>query len=355
MLFRSACILLTIGVLAGCRGETRPTGLAAIKAHGGEVVRDKSLPGSPVVQVSLSGDNSLTDAELEGLGQLTELRELNLGGNGRLGHAWCKELRSLHRLRSLQLNYTPITDAGLAELAGLTELESLGLAGTSLRGPGLRHLKALEKVHSLRLENNPLDDAGLNELPVLPNLQKLWLIDTQITDAGVKELRRLPNLRQLDLGKTGVTDACLKELVNFPNLIFFAAAETRVTPKAVYELRRTLPHLQGSLLWVWVDSTEWPEPVRLALARVRALGGSYTIGRDHLERPQVIAVSLANCPRVTDKDLTLLRGFVGMGLATVDLRGTGVTDAGVAELQIQRGPTRNCLERQTSHHFRSSQ
>src|SRR5262249_8869610 len=83
---------------------------------------------------------------------------------------------ALKSLRTLSLNFSRVTDAGLKELAPLQSLQGLDLGLTRVTDPGLKELAALK------------------------SLQSLGLKDTRVTDAGLKELAALKSLRTLELG-----------------------------------------------------------------------------------------------------------------------------------------------------------
>src|SRR5690349_17581993 len=79
--------------------------LALVEQHGGNVIRDPTRPGKPVVKVDLAGKDKVTDDVAKQLVILNTLTELDLGG-------------------------TSVTDAGLKELSKLTNLTDLSLYGT---------------------------------------------------------------------------------------------------------------------------------------------------------------------------------------------------------------------------------
>jgi len=76
----------------------------------------------------------------------------------------------------------------------------------------LEHLKGLDQLHKLDLDNTPVSDAGLEHVKTLGQLQELDLHLTQVTDAGLKHLKGLNQLRELRLVNTKVTDAAVKTL-----------------------------------------------------------------------------------------------------------------------------------------------
>jgi hypothetical protein len=87
-----------------------------------------------------------------------------------------------------------VTDASLEPLKGLSEVRELDLYGTKVTDAGLRHLKGLSQLRELCLSDTQVTDAGLEYLKELTQLQQLDLDGTQVTDAGVTKLQQaLPN------------------------------------------------------------------------------------------------------------------------------------------------------------------
>ena len=97
-----------------------------------------------------------------------------------------------------------VTDAGLNRLRGLPQLRELDLGGTEVTDAGLEHLKGLRQLEKLDLYDTGITDAGLEHLKGLRQLQKLGLSGTEVTDAGLEHLKGLRQLRTLDLRLTKV-------------------------------------------------------------------------------------------------------------------------------------------------------
>ena len=158
-------ITLTL-VLAGrlLLGEDDTKAEKTIEALGGEVARNPSVPGKPIISVYLR-NTQVTDARL-------------------------KELAGLQSLQTLYLDGTNVTDTGLKELAGLKSLQHLNLAGTKVTDAGLKELAGLKSLQGLSLQTTLVTDVGLKELAGLKSVQLLNLDGTKVTDAGVEELRK---------------------------------------------------------------------------------------------------------------------------------------------------------------------
>src|SRR5206468_943094 len=84
----------------------------------------------------------------------------------RVGQELDLALESWVRLspKTLVLENTEVTDAGLARLRGSTLLETLSLGGTRITDAGLEHLKTLNRLRRLYLFKTSVTDAGLTHL-----------------------------------------------------------------------------------------------------------------------------------------------------------------------------------------------
>lgn len=89
--------------------------------------------------------------------------------------AMLQNLRPLSEIQTLDLDGTPIGDAGLAHLAGLTKLAELKLTDTQITGAGLVHLAGMKRLRWLSLESTTVEGDGLKHLQGLTSLEKLSL------------------------------------------------------------------------------------------------------------------------------------------------------------------------------------
>lgn len=159
------------------------------------------------------------------------------------------------RLRRLDLNASPISDAGLTGLDSLGALEMFGGSHTELTGamlaslgsrPSLRHLElagldALDDVAMSSLSTcctsvTHLDLAGSKAGPKafaalasLTQLQVLDATDATIADADAKYLAGLHELRRVQLRGTTVSDKTAKLLQALPKLRSVTLTDTLVT------------------------------------------------------------------------------------------------------------------------------
>ena len=190
--------------LRDAAGGTEPAwrDLAAVNVTGLAEAGADALPtegaarAMPVDALSLSlAGRELDDAGLAALAARTDLRRLDLSGNGLTD---LSALAPLRALRSLDLSANAVSD--LSPLAGMTELRRLDLAGN--RVVDLWPLGALPHLEVLLLDGNDVADVGA--LTHLYRLENLGLSGNRIGD--VSPLADLGSLRRLDLGGNPVGD-----------------------------------------------------------------------------------------------------------------------------------------------------
>ncbi len=132
-----------------------------------------------------------------------------------LGPAWLRKLLGedyFADVTFVDLRGQEVTDAGLEHLKGLTELRYLNLSNRKVSDAGLQHLKGLSQLRVLWLDGTKVSDAGLEHLKGLTQLQELYLDNTHVSDAGLKQLMGLTQLWWLTLYGTRVSDAGVRDL-----------------------------------------------------------------------------------------------------------------------------------------------
>ena len=190
--------------LSDAAGRTEPAwrDLAAVNVTGLAEAGADALPTEgaawaiPVDALSLNlAGRELDDAGLAALAARTDLRRLDLSGNGLTD---LSALAPLRALRSLDLSGNAVSD--LSPLAGMTELRRLDLAGN--RVVDLWPLGALPHLEVLLLDGNDVADVGA--LTHLGRLENLGLAGNLVADVG--PLADLWSLRRLDLGGNPAPD-----------------------------------------------------------------------------------------------------------------------------------------------------
>lgn len=170
---------------------------------------------------------TLVDAPSEAVEEirgLDHLRVLSLtGGCGLLDDEVIKRVAGLRRLESLLIeNCKSITDAGIEALALLTELRRLELGRivySRITGAALTCIWKLTGLEVLRLDlpketSDRSVENAVAGVALLGNLKELSL-EGRVTDKALMGLAKLNKLRRLDLGGSrGYTDEGLAGLVN---------------------------------------------------------------------------------------------------------------------------------------------
>jgi internalin A len=185
-----------------------------------------------LVSMPVSGSKADCRTILARLGDFDRLEYVDLIGR------WVEDdalasLRGQHRLRSLVLQHTRITEAGLAHLEGFTSLQKLYISG-DITDRGLARVARLTSLDQLRLNDTQITDTGLCHFRALPNLKSLALEHTRVTDASIPELKRLVGLSRLSLHRTEITTEGIGELKK-------SLAQTVVVPSNPRESWETSP------------------------------------------------------------------------------------------------------------------
>jgi internalin A len=200
------------------------------------------------------------DADLEPLREFpsleyVEFRNVNVTGPGLV---YVCELPNLH---TLTLDTIPLTDDGLAHVESLKGLVSLNLTCCGQVGDeGIEHVRSLTRLRQLDVSNTRITDVGLGSLEGLVELEELDLHGTLITDAGLVHLGQMTKLRKLDLGYTCVTDAGLRHLKGLTGLRELSLEDIESSQESVDGLQRCL----GRMFVVYGSAKA---PFRVAPAR----------------------------------------------------------------------------------------
>lgn len=130
-----------------------------------------------------------------------------------------RQLQGAAELRWLDLSFTSIGNAGLANFARSSMLSQLSVEGTRVSDEGMKIVKGFSQLQELDLSQTAITDEGLRHVAGLESLRVLWLTGTKVSDMGLKHLAGLKNLEQLEVQKTSVTAAGLQQLKQqLPNL-----------------------------------------------------------------------------------------------------------------------------------------
>lgn len=157
------------------------------------------LAGVPTLEWLDIGWAQITDTGLDHLVSLTNLRRLTMGGN-KLTDTSLQFLRQMPQMEYLDVGGTQrtdsglwsllLTDAGVQAIATVAELRELRLGGTAITGRGLELLKPLAKLERLNLQGcKRLRDDAAVALAGFHQLRALDLKDSSLSAEAVARIR----------------------------------------------------------------------------------------------------------------------------------------------------------------------
>lgn len=214
-----ALLITAILFVAGCKPAPTPAG----KASSGTSTSEAIQPAVPAPEP----DSADSIAALKEAGA-----KLKLDGDGlvieadfrgtSIGDSALESLVGLKRVRSVLLNETAVTDAGMATVGKVSTLQNVDLRGCAISNAGLEPLTALSELKALRLSGESgvtsVDDDGMVHVAKMKNLKALLLDFLWISEVGLEQLAGLDKLEELYLAKTLVGDDALATMSQFPKL-----------------------------------------------------------------------------------------------------------------------------------------
>jgi hypothetical protein len=120
-----------------------------------------SVPSS-VASLNLSMRTKLSDAGVQGLKNLQQLKVLHLENQTKLSSVMVRSLLcSLTQLEQLNLSSTQVNEEALADITQLTQLKKLSLANTAITDSALRQVAKLKNLEELVVSKTKVTDAGI--------------------------------------------------------------------------------------------------------------------------------------------------------------------------------------------------
>ncbi len=178
------------------------------------------------------------------------LEELYLAGT-LIDDAAAERFKKFPKLRKLRLAATRLGNEGLKALGQLEQLKELDLSENSqILDDGLVHLQPLTGLTRLNLWRVGVTDAGIAHLAGMTRLAWLNLDNTKLSDQGLVYLEGMKELKFLHLGSTEVTDNGLVHLASLKSLADLKVTRTAVTAEGVAMLQKELPDTQIQLKYV---------------------------------------------------------------------------------------------------------
>jgi internalin A len=186
------------------------------------------------------GFTQIEDEGFEQLASLSRLEKLSIGGN-RLSGSCLLLLKQLPALVDLDVSGIqrvdsglwglPLTEANLARVGQLHQLRALNLSGATLADRGV------DRPGHPEAERAELRD--LSALSGLINLQRLDLTRQPVTAEALGALSGLPRLQELRLGLARkLDDSAVPMLLSLTSLQRLYLTGARLTPQSVEKLKR---------------------------------------------------------------------------------------------------------------------
>lgn len=249
-IIRSAALLtFTISLIAGCKPSLAPTGTSPTDAESSETVAPPKAAPEPDDAGCIAGlEEAGAKLKKDGDGLVIEadFRGLTIGDSA------LEYLIGLRRVRSVLLNETSVTDAGMATVGKVATLQNVDLRDCTISNAGLEPLAELSQLKALRLSGKSgatsVDDDGLVHVAKMKNLKALLLDFLWISEIGLEQLAGLDKLEELYLAKTLVGDDALATMSQFPRLKKLRISQCQFENGGLAHLAKvtTLEHLDLS-------------------------------------------------------------------------------------------------------------
>lgn len=283
-----------------------------VESLGGTVARDAA---GKVTGVDLRA-TWVTDIDLRKLSRYPNLATLDLSLT-HITDQGMQELKNLPGIVDLNLYFAEyVTDEGLAAIKGWKKLKRLNVHGTKISDTTLEHISGITTIESLNVGSAMVTDVGLERLSSLTNLKELTMGGNELGDAGLQSLRQLPGLTFLDLSGRQGTDSNVWTISMSDK-----GLEALMTLKELRELR-----FGCTSLGVGIEGTRF--------ATVSAMGVNSRWLEQMRTFPKLEKLKLQGCDRVDDEAVAILARFPM--LKELDLKGTSVTEKGVATLRAAK-------------------
>ncbi len=135
--------------------------------------------------------------------------------------------------------------ADLAQFSAIYSVDEIGLYGMSVTDDVVATVtRNSHRIESLRIISSSITNQGLGCLRVLKNLRILVLrINPQISSLEFLPVDSLPHIHWLDIALTDVGDDSLYRLRSLLSLSSLDLRETNCTPEGVETLNRSLPNV----------------------------------------------------------------------------------------------------------------
>jgi hypothetical protein len=308
-------LMMAAAWLTASAAEAGGGDAAWVEEAGGVVIRDAA---GRVTGVDLRA-SWVTDSDLRKLARMPYLTDLDLSLT-RITDQGMQDLKGLQSIVELNLRYAEyVTDEGLAAIKGWRKLKRLNVHGTKISDTTLEHIAGITTLEELDAGSAMITDVGLERLTAMPDLKRLTIGGNKLGDAGLQALREMLGITYLDLNGRQGTDA---------NVWAISMSDRGLA--AVLSLKELRELRFGcAALGVGVEGSRF------------ATVSSVSVTTLWLERmkslPKLESLTLQGCSKVDDESMAVLAAFPS--LREVDLKGTSVTEKGLANLRMARPKT----------------
>jgi serine/threonine protein kinase/Leucine-rich repeat (LRR) protein len=150
-------------------------------------------------------------------------------GNGQLADLTPLHGMTFTGLTHLDLNWTKVGDASLAQFKDCKDLSGLGLHDTQVSDVGLAYLNSCKNLANLTLGGSKVSDKGLAYFTDCKNLTVLNLDSIQVSNEGLAYFKGCKKLTHLNLNLTRVNDVGLAYFKGCNDLIYLQIFQTEVS------------------------------------------------------------------------------------------------------------------------------
>jgi hypothetical protein len=172
LIIAASCVVLRVWLDLKMHAYKRQQEIALeIMRHGGT-----AHFGDIFVPVSFVGfrPNGTDDDRLKLLDRLSQIESVQLEGSN-VTDAVLEHLRGLHQLKTVLLGgCTQVTDAGLDRLSGLSQLRELDLSDTQVTVAGIAHLSGLTKLRRINVRGTNAEGESEKLQQAFPNQKIEW-------------------------------------------------------------------------------------------------------------------------------------------------------------------------------------
>lgn len=234
--------LTTILGIGGYRYGQRKSLVRRIQKAGGDVTYQDRWFLPRVEEAYLVGQEN-ADPLVQELWRFRSLKMLRIQSSY-VSDESLRALAGMKDLQELDLNWTSIGDAGIANLAKLPHLKSILIMKSNpplhkkyghrsqLTGKSIEQLAKIASLEKVIFWGAELGDADLTKLKSCENLKELWLIDSGLNNQTISGLRELNSLEYLDLSDNEIDDQAFAVFTKMANLNYLSIARTKVSTEA---------------------------------------------------------------------------------------------------------------------------